>query len=374
MANHLFENIENGEEIRKEFTNYSPDELVLLGYCPLITQSLDEIPEEDPFLIFTTRKGAKEASEIIKEIEKYERWAMNNALLKKPRFWRSIGSEGEIERAMRVKVAEPVVVEVQSLYPMAGAAPVFKMRLSKDVRDGYVELLPGDKKYDNVYKKRIDAVVQSAPDKFSVEQQTDPTFPTNAWSQYLYEVDEGNDGLDASEDDEEDKIKAAGKKTPTPEPPKEKPPLEMSDQINRLLRVLEFNQIDMYKNDYKDIFTDKIQKYLNPFLEELLCFSNIEKSQGRFVCSSDWYTNLSGLIVLTYTFSTLSTEESSKFVFYILESNGIFKNFSISVRTLFSNYSQSNLTFYFQCVKKPTKSKERFLLRIQFSCGASETV
>lgn len=317
LANHLFENIENGEAVRKEFSNFSPDELVLLGYCPLITQSLDEIPEEDPFLIFTTRKGAKEASEIIKEIEKYERWAMNNALHKKPRFWRSVGSEAEIERTKRVKEAEPVVVEVQSLYPMAGAAPVFKMRLSTDVRDGYVELVPGDKKYENVYKKRIDAVVQSAPDKFTVEQQTDPTFPTNAWSQYLYEVDEGNDGLDASDDEEEDKIKAAGKKTPTPEPPKEKAPLEMSDQIKMLLEILEFNQIDMYKNDYIEIFPNKIQKYSNPFLEELLCFSNIEKSQGRFVCSSDWYTNLSGLIVLSYTFSTLSTEASSKFFFSI---------------------------------------------------------
>lgn len=315
LANHLFENIEHGEQIRKEFTNFSPDELVLLGYCPLLTQGLDDIPEEDPFLIFTTRRGAKEASAIIKEIEKFERWAMNNTLLKKPRFWRSIGSEAEIERAMRVKEAEPVVVEVQSLYPMPGTAPVFQMRLSTDVRDGYVELLPGDKKFDNVYKKRIDAVVQSAPDKFTVEQQTDPTFPTNAWSQYLYEVDEEDDGLDKSEDEEEEsKVKpSGGKKTPTPEPPKEKPPLEMSDQIKMLLTVLEFNQVDMYKNDYKEIFKDKIQKYENPYLEELLCFSNIEKSQGRFVCASDWYPNLSGLIVVTYTFSTLSTEENREF-------------------------------------------------------------
>lgn len=44
--------------------------------------------------------------------------------------------------------------------------------------------------------------------------------------------------------------------------------------------------------------------YTNPFLQEFICFANISKSDKRFVASCDWYPKLSGLIAVSYAFST----------------------------------------------------------------------
>lgn len=59
-------------------------------------------------------------------------------------------------------------------------------------------------------------------------------------------------------------------------------------------------------------------QYTNPYLQEFLCFANISKSNKRFVSGSDWYPNLSGLIAVSYAFSTPATiNEASNRVDYV---------------------------------------------------------
>ncbi|XP_068142410.1 dynein axonemal intermediate chain 3 [Drosophila tropicalis] len=307
----LFEELENVAELTKMFRGFNPEHYILIGYCPILTESDDDPPEGDPFIFFISGKEAKLAMGIIQNMEAFERWRMRRRLRKKPRRWVSQGTEDEMEILVERFRDEPVDVEIQSVYPIQKPKHVaFDYRMARDVRDGVIELLPNENiKFDNIIKKRITVAVQSAPARVDREQQTNPTFPSNAWSQYLYEIDDADLELDESDVEEDDgKVKSTSRNpTPLPEEVVDKPPPEMSDQINLLLNTLEFNQIDSYRNDYQLISSKQVVQYTNPYLQEFICFANISKSNKRFVAGYDWYPNMSGLIAVSYAFSTLAT-------------------------------------------------------------------
>ncbi|XP_017476274.1 PREDICTED: WD repeat-containing protein 63, partial [Rhagoletis zephyria] len=306
------EDIEDGEFLSAALQGFNLEDHLLFGYAPILTENLDDVPEGDPFIVFLNPADAKTALSIIRNMELYERWVVNKRLLKKPRRWVSLGSENELKMTIEQQHATPLEVEVQSVYPLRiPENKEFSFRKSSDVRDGYVELLPSELvKFENILRRRVTIGIQSAPTLIHLEQQTDPTFPTNAWAQYLYEIID-EEGLDDSSEDEASKEQAQGSsKSVTPasmEPVITKPPPELSSNIRLLLDTLEFNQIDMYRNDYAYICNKPIEHYSTPYLKETLCFANISKSYERYVCGIDWYYNLSGLIVTSYTFDTPAT-------------------------------------------------------------------
>ncbi|XP_046802728.1 dynein axonemal intermediate chain 3 [Lucilia cuprina] len=312
LRDNLFDDLSNGQLLHNAFQGYDLDSHVLVGYVPIITQDMEEPPAGDPFVLYVNPADAKLALAIIRNLETFERLIINKRLLRQPRKWVSFGSEDEVNLTIAQRYHEPVDVEIQSVYPLTiPANKEFSFRLTKDVRDGYVELIPAENaRFENVSRRRITVGIQSSFPRIDIEQQTDPTFPTNAWAQYLYEIDEEDDCLDEESEEEESKEKLISKPT-TPEPPKEtKPPPEVSDNVKLLLKTLEFNQIDMYRNDYPYISDKCVMHYTSPYLEETLCFANIAKSHQRYVCGFDWYPALAGLIVTSYTFSTAATIES----------------------------------------------------------------
>uniref|UniRef100_A0A1I8M5P3 WD domain protein n=1 Tax=Musca domestica TaxID=7370 RepID=A0A1I8M5P3_MUSDO len=311
LRDYLFDDLPNGQMYYNAFQNYDVDGHVLIGYVPLLTQDSDDPPPGDPFVMYIDPADAKLALSIIRNMETYERLMISKRLQKVPRAWVSLGSEDEVNLTISQRYHESVDVEIQSVYPLnIPAEKKFSFRMSGDVRDGYVELIPSDSaRFDNVARRRITVGIQSAMPRIDIEQQTDPTFPTNAWAQYLYEINEDEDCLDPLTEEEDDKSKPASRAV-TPEPPKPpKPPPEVSDRIQFLLKTLEFNQIDMYRNDYPLISNTCIMHHTTPSLEETLCFANISKSQKRYVCGYDWYPTIAGLIVTSYTFSTAATVE-----------------------------------------------------------------
>uniref|UniRef100_A0A1I8PHP8 WD repeat-containing protein 63 n=1 Tax=Stomoxys calcitrans TaxID=35570 RepID=A0A1I8PHP8_STOCA len=312
LRDHLFDELPNGQTYHNAFQGYEADNQVLIGYVPLITQDAEDPPPGDPFVMFVDPYDAKLALVIIRNLESYERLMINKRLQRLPRAWVSLGSEDEVNLTISHRYQDPVDVEIQSVYPLnLPANKEFTFRFTKDVRDGYVELVTSESaRFDNVARRRITVGIQSAMPRRDIEQQTDPTFPTNAWAQYLYEIKEDEDCLDPMSEDEDDKSKPASRAV-TPEPPKPpKPPPDVSDRIQFLLKTLEFNQIDMYRNDYPLISKTSMMHHTTPSLEETLCFANISKSQDRYVCGYDWYPTLAGLIVTSYTFSTAATVES----------------------------------------------------------------
>ncbi|KAH8270215.1 hypothetical protein KR018_005957, partial [Drosophila ironensis] len=314
----LFEELENASDLTKKCKGFNSEHYVLIGFCPLLTEAEEDPPEGDPFIFYSSVRESKLAMGIIQNMEHFERWRMQRRLRKKPRRWVSLGTEDEMTILVEHFKDEPIDVEIQSVYPIQMPRHVaFDYRMTRDVRDGVIELLPNENiKWDNVTKKRVTVAVQSAPATVQREQQTNPTFPSNAWSQYLYEIDDDDLELDESEVDEEEEKKKAQTKGPVVVVPK--PPPEMSSQIQLLLNTLDFNQIDSYRDDYMLISTRPVVQYTNPYLQEFLCFANISKSNKRFVAGFDWYPNLSGLIAVSYAFSTPATiNEASNRVDYV---------------------------------------------------------
>lgn len=243
--------------LKEKLKEIEEDSMLLIGYVPHLS---DET--RDNFIIFLDEVTCKEASEIIKRLEACERRKIMKSIVKYPRPYQSMGSELAVDSYVSTKRVNTVDIELQSVYPMRYTQTSFSFRFSDDVRDGYVELLP-DKKthFENVYRKMIDRAVQSGSIKVTEEQQTDPTFPTNAWSQYLYELEEaeakGEDTetiASAAEEKKEEEITFMTRKKKEEVVVEVKPEEPtVSQQVEDLLQVLEFNQVDMYRDDYKFI-------------------------------------------------------------------------------------------------------------------------
>lgn len=183
-------------QLHEKFLNIKSDDLILVGYLPSImiieSDQNDEIDENDYFIFYGSNESAKKAGDIIINIEKYENWLLNKKLLKKTKGWISKGSELEVDLIAKTKEHKQIIeVEFQSVYPILRKKIQLSERLANDVRDGYIELIPSDdKKFENIYRRRVDIGIQSSNKRINLEQQTEPTFPSNAWSQYAYEIDQ----------------------------------------------------------------------------------------------------------------------------------------------------------------------------------------
>lgn len=300
--------------LKDKISEIEGDPLLLIGYVPHLSDQ-----QTDTFIIYLDEATCKEASEIIRKLEACERRKIMKSIIKYPRPYRSMGSEVSVDSYVSVKRKNVVDVELQSVYPMRNTSANFQYRFADDVRDGYAELLP-DKKvnFENVYRKMVDRSVQSGASKITQEQQTDPTFPTNAWSQYLYELEEPETkdaetetmiSVEEKKDEEMPLMLSRRKKSKEEtlvEQIKQQEEPTVSKQVEDLLQILEFNQIDMYRDDYKFIGIEDVAKYQTPYLEEICCFAHISKCKGRHVMSMDWHPEMSGVCAVSYGFNLKS--------------------------------------------------------------------
>lgn len=300
--------------LKEKLKDVDDDLMMLVGYAPHMS---DET--QDTFIIFVDEDTCKEASELVKRLEACERRKLHREIVKYPKPYESMGSEFEVDNYVKTKRTNLVDVEMQSVYPMRYSNANFGFRFSDDVRDGYAELIPNKKiKNDNIQRKMIDRAIQSGALKVTEEQQTDPTFPTNAWSQYIYDMNEELERIrdkSTSMIDEETTTKAT-EETPVTfrrKKSKEDTPAvvkveetKISHQVENLLEILDFNQIDMYRNDYPFIAKSEVLKYQTPYIDEVCCFVNVEKCKGRNVTSIDWHPELSGVCVVAYGFNLKS--------------------------------------------------------------------
>lgn len=293
-------------------------QLVLFGYAPQFSD------QDDVFVVFENERVAKEASEIIRKLEILDRLKARNLVIKQPRKWETNGSEKEVDLFKPERRENSSYVEVQSTYPIRKANSVFTIRLCEDLRDGYVELVPGRHVIETVYKKTNDMPIQCGSIPCHKYQQTDPTFPTNAWSQYLYEIRKEEDIKPAEEVSKGSSLDPRSQMTT----PGTDLPIQASDKVKNLIGTLEFNKIDMYRDDYNTIARKAIPRYQTPFLEEAFCFADMSKTKNRYVSSMSWHPQFSGVVAVSYTFETFSTfisnDESTNIVKRtILEKNPV---------------------------------------------------
>lgn len=160
-------------------------DMVLVGYIPIATVS----GNQDKFLFFQNDSIAREASEIIEKLEACERRKSNRSIYKRPRPWKSLGSEREVDFLVDRENKKSVDVDVQCIYKVNRAYTPFTQRLVADARDGYIDLVLKKNVFSNLERKRVDFPIQSSARRVTREQQTDPTFPSDEWSQYLYQIE-----------------------------------------------------------------------------------------------------------------------------------------------------------------------------------------
>ena len=306
LEDHLSTDFYEMRILKEKLKEIEDDPLLLIGYVPS-----DE--SNDTFIIYLDELTCKEASEIIKRLEAVERRKIMKSIVKFPRPYQSMGSENEVDMYVKTKRTNLVDVELQSVYPMRYTNANFGFRFADDVRDGYAELVPGKKlQIENVQRRMIDRSIQSGAMKVTAEQQTNPTFPENAWSQYLYNME---DEIQKAKNAETDTIASEQGKEEDDDVPmmfrkkksKEDTPVEVtieeptvSKQVEELLEILEFNQVDFYRNDYPHIAKTEILKYQTPYIDEVCCFAYIAKCKGRYVTSMDWHPEFSGVCVVSY--------------------------------------------------------------------------
>lgn len=221
---------------------------ILVGY---ISPFLKEKEEEMFFFCF----GEIETEFIIEAIRLLEAKKRHDAkklLQKRPRPWQSLGSEAEVDCLIEQPKSTKIEIEVQCLQSERKRKP-FSFRLANDTRDGYVELLCDINEMKIKEIDRIDIAIQTTLKLISADQQTEPTFPKNAWTQYHYDVEDDSfseyieseaDITAATGDDEEESLHEESLKTPQSQ---QEESIELSDAMKGLLEILEFNSIDVYR-------------------------------------------------------------------------------------------------------------------------------
>lgn len=76
--------------------------------------------------------------------------------------------------------------------------------------------------------------------------------------------------------------------------------------MQQLISALEFNAIDMYRDDYAVIESQAIRKYETPVITEVCCFIDPKICFDRFVNAFAWHPTLSGVFVASYSYKTLN--------------------------------------------------------------------
>lgn len=169
----------------RDMLNRSEMDVVLIGYIPVPTVT----GNQDKFLFFENDSIARDASEIIEKLEACERRKSHRSIYKRPRPWKSLGSEKEVDFIVDRENKKSVDVDIQCIYKINHSYVPFTQRLVADARDGYIDLVLKKGTFTNLERRRVDFPIQSSAKRVTREQQTDPTFPSDEWSQYLYQIE-----------------------------------------------------------------------------------------------------------------------------------------------------------------------------------------
>ncbi|CAH1962918.1 unnamed protein product [Acanthoscelides obtectus] len=266
------DNIELHEEsseflsIRKEILEYPKPEL-LIGYIP------DDSVDYEEFYICVTEDALATVNDIISKIKAEQEARLYNTINKKIKRWETQGSELEVDEEI-VKNSRPLIeVEVESEYPIfSSTTPQFQIVNAEQMRDGYMELRCYDTAMNNVFKKRINAEVQVAPQSITAEVQTTCTYPSNSTTQYQYEIK-----------DAEETYKQCQKKI-------------LSD-------ILTVNgTINLYSDDFANLVNNT--KFTKPIakeeVKEYMSFMDVNMCKGKMIADAVWHPMWTGTVAVAY--------------------------------------------------------------------------
>ncbi|XP_060801877.1 dynein axonemal intermediate chain 3 [Amyelois transitella] len=332
----IMETIEIGGElsefffIKDQIEEY-PEEELLLGYIA------DESKDVDEFYVCCTLEARDHCKQQSDRFIRRQEKKLEKAVQKKPRPWKSLGSEKEILELLPVNTRPLMEMEVKAKYPRATHPFSFKVRDTNSCRDGYIELTPYRQKFYNVFRCRVDCSVQVAPALASRPAQTELRYPQNMWTQSIADalgkVEDTEAGGDTGQggggdgDGEFGDEKAEGKSSDededevVKEPPDEvglrayKAALQrmrrpsyikmingfMSSISNEVNSIVELNTVmDIYCNDYPNLVAVKTtDTYDSMTFEEYVCFTDV-RAKDKYVSSAVFHPMWSGIVAISY--------------------------------------------------------------------------
>lgn len=155
---------------------YKENEM-LLGYI------VDESKDVDEFYVCGTIEARDHCKAQSDRFIRRQEKKLEKSVQKKPRPWKSLGSEMEIKELVPVNTRPLIEIEIKTPFPTAYQPQRFDVRDANDARDGYIELTPYRQRFNIVFSRRIDTGSQASPAKQNNYAQTELRFPANVWTQ-----------------------------------------------------------------------------------------------------------------------------------------------------------------------------------------------
>ncbi|XP_028171488.1 dynein axonemal intermediate chain 3 [Ostrinia nubilalis] len=327
----IMETIDIGGELSEFFPlkaqieSYTGDE-ILMGYM------VDESKDVDEFYVCCTTEARDHCKQQSDRFIKRQEKKLEKAVQKKPRPWKSLGSEVEITELIPVNTRPLMEMEIKAKFPTVYQPQKFKVRDSNAARDGYIELTPYRQKFNNVFRRRVDCGSQIAPAKVSRHAQTVLKYPQNMWTQSIADAlgtvddaegggdtgaggggdEEGGEKEQKSSDEDEEEVKeppdevgliayrAAMKRMRRPSYIKMINGF-MSSKRDEMSSIIELNTVmDMYCNDYPNLVAEKtVDIYDSMAFEEYVCFTDV-RAKDKYVSCAEFHPMWSGIVAICY--------------------------------------------------------------------------
>ncbi|GLG98867.1 Uncharacterized protein GBIM_05438, partial [Gryllus bimaculatus] len=259
LENHIALHGESSEffEAQEHIKNFSGPELMIACSATLET--------ENQFYLCVTERAERILKGILMRKKLQLERELENTIHKKARTWKSYGSEKDVDDEI-VKVTRPLVEkEIAISISSEKMQILFQDDDPAMLNNGYVECA---RRSDiiNVQRKRYSQGVQACPSVISTTAQTNPGFPTNVWTQYVYEPQISSDVLNA----------------------------ELAKNITSFQ--------NLYENDYPELIANEKDTQLPETImyEEYETFIDIKKCAGKMISCAVWHPTLSGVVAIAY--------------------------------------------------------------------------
>ncbi|CAG9795385.1 unnamed protein product [Diatraea saccharalis] len=324
----ILETIEVGGELSeffsiKEHIEAYSGEMMLLGYI------VDESKDTDEFYVCCTIEARDHCKQQSDRFIKRQEKKLEKAVQKKPRPWKSLGSDKEIMELKPINTRPLMEMEIKAKFPKEYEPLKFKVRDSNAVRDGYIELTPYRQKFNNVYSRRVDCASQITPPVVNREAQTVLKYPQNKWTQSIADAlgsmddvegggDTGtrtdkDDGKEEESSDEEEvekeKVDEVGLQAYRAALKRMRRPSYikmingfMSSKSEEINSIIELNTVmDMYCNDYPNLIAEKfVDIYDTMAFEEYVCFTDV-RAKDKYVSCAAFHPMWSGIVAVCYS-------------------------------------------------------------------------
>ncbi|KAI4500589.1 hypothetical protein M0802_004181 [Mischocyttarus mexicanus] len=237
-----------------------------------------------------------------------------------PRFWKSFGSEDDLESTAE-NTRELLEIEINLPITLLGLNRFISDRDSGESRDSYIDLVPANETFDNISKLLVSRATQTHLQPRDSCVQTYPGNPRNAWTQYIYEdtlngqlldlkdvdnIEKSCDNTEQVNEDQEELIEIKQEESKI-DIVREKEPIEifLDKYSQQMIEEIKYNAVvNLYIDDIKNLKNDKqemMKSIETPIFREYDFFLNLNIIQSNVIVSDiSWHPNIMDLVIVSY--------------------------------------------------------------------------